>query len=213
MNRNYIVLVVIAVGLAIGMLLMEPSNQTKEIEPFKLAIAYNDPSRFLTIDEITDRLIKKDPGLILIDVRTADQFKTFSIPGAINIPVDSLLSFSSLEIIKNPELDKVIFSNADALSDQAWIICTRLAMPKVFVLKGGVNNWFKSIVQVTEPSPTAPSEAFDNYSFRLAANQYFYGAPASSVSPGAENEKTVRPVQKNVETKRSVPAAASGGGC
>lgn len=213
MNRNYIVLTVIAVALAIGMLMMDRSKKPKEIEPVNLAIAYNDPSRFLSVDEVTDRLVKKDPGMVLVDVRPADQYKTFSIPGSVNIPVDSLLSVQALDIFRKKELDKVIYSNSDVLSDQAWILCTRLSLPGVFVLEGGVNNWFKSIVQVSEPLPGAPNEAFDLYSFRLGANQYFYGAKETAPVTPSDNTPKPKPVQKKLEIQRVEPAVESGGGC
>lgn len=212
MNRNYIALAVIAIGFAIGILLMDRDKQVREIDPELLAIAYNDPSRFLSVDEVTDRLVKKDPGFILIDVRPSDQFKMFSIPGAVNIPADSLFTPSSIEILKRKELDKVLYSNSDVLSDQVWLLCTRLEMPSVFVLEGGVNNWFHSIVRATEPPLTATQSDYDTYSFRLAANQYFFGKK----EPVVEKEKVAQPkpaVAKEVPVKRSEPAAETGGGC
>jgi sulfur-carrier protein adenylyltransferase/sulfurtransferase len=213
MNRNYIALAVIAIGLAIGILIMDRDKQVREIDPELLAVAYNDPSRFLSIDEVTDRLVQKDPGLILIDVRPADQFKLFAIPGAVNIPIDSLFTPSSMDLLKRKELDKVLCSNSDVWSDQAWLLCTRLEMPSVFVLEGGVNNWFHSIVQATEPPVTAPQDEHDIYSFRLAANQYFFG---KKEMPVAEQEKTAKPktpVAKQAPVLRSEPAAETGGGC
>ncbi len=142
MNRNYIVLVIIAIGLAIGILLMDNTERINEIDPETLAVNYNDPSRFLSIDEVTDRLVRKDPGMLLIDVRPADQFKLFAIPGAINIPVDSLLTSSTLDLMSMDEMDKVLYSNSGVTSDQAWLLMERLDMPAVFVMEGGVNNWF-----------------------------------------------------------------------
>lgn len=213
MNRNYIALAVIAIGLAIGILLMDRDKQTREIDPELLAIAYNDPSRFLTVDEVTDRLVKKDPGLLLIDVRPADQFKMFAIPGAVNIPVDSLLTASSMDILKRKELDKVLYSNSDVWSDQAWLLCTRLEMPSVFVLEGGVNNWFHSIVQATEPPATAPQKEHDIYSFRIAANQYFFGNKELPDAIKANTTKTETAAVKEAPVKKSKPAAETGGGC
>lgn len=210
MNRYYIALTILAVGLAVGILLMDRNKQIKEIEPLNLAIAYNDPSRFLSVDEVTDRIIKEDPGLVLIDVRPADQYKKFAIPGSINIPYDSLFTTSSLDLLKRKELDKVFCSNSAVWSDQAWLLCTRLEMPAVFVLEGGVNNWFNSIVQATEPSATAPREAFDRYSFRLAANQFFYGVEKKAEAPITKPTVTVA---KPAPVKRSEPAAETGGGC
>ncbi len=206
MNRNYIVLVVIAIGLAIGILLMDNTKRNNEIDPETLAVNYNDPSRFLSIDEVTDRLVRKDPGMLLIDVRPAEQYKLFAIPGAINIPIDSLLTSSTLDLMSMVEMDKVLYSNSGATSDQAWLLMERLDMPAVFVMEGGINNWFKNIVQATEPSESAPQEEFDVYSFRLAANQYFYG---SSDKPKSAEIKVV----KKAPVVRKAPAPESGGGC
>lgn len=206
MNRNYIVLVIIAVGLAIGILLMDRTEQKQEIDPETLAINYNDPSRFLSIDEVTDRLVRKDPSMLLIDVRPADQYKMFAIPNAINIPLDSLMANSTLEMMRRPEMEKVIYSNSGVISDQAWLLMERLNMPSVFVMEGGVNHWFKNIVQASVPPTVASQEEFDLYSFRLAANQYFYGS--------AEKPKpTEIKVAKKAQVIRKAPEPESGGGC
>lgn len=206
MNRNYIVLVIIAIGLAIGILLMDNTERINEIDPETLAVNYNDPSRFLSIDEVTDRLVRKDPAMLLIDVRPAEQYKLFAIPGAINIPVDSLLTSSTLDLMSMVEMDKVLYSNSGVTSDQAWLLMERLDMPAVFVMEGGVNNWFKNIVQATEPSYSAPQEDFDVYSFRLGANQYFYGSSDKPKSAEAT-------VAKKAPVVRKAPAPESGGGC
>lgn len=206
MNRNYIVLVIIAVGLAIGILVMDRTEQIQDIDPETLAVNYNDPSRFLSIDEVTDRLVSKDPGLLLIDVRPAEQFKMFAIPNAINIPLDSLLANSTLELMRMTEMDKVLYSNSGVSSDQAWLLMERMNMPSVFVMEGGLNNWFKSIVQASAPPSTASREDFDLYSFRLAANQYFYG---SAQKPTSAEIK----VAKKTQVIRKAPEPETGGGC
>ncbi len=204
MNKTYIILISIAAALAIGILFMDDNRPAKQVDLKTLTVEYNDPSRFLDIDEVTDRIIQHDPGLLLIDVRPQDQFAMFSIPGAINIPVDSLLTETSLGYLQQPGLDKVLYSNSGALSDQAWLVCRRLDISDVFVLEGGVNNWFASIVQPVAPIETAPLEVFNTYAFRMAAKQHFY------------RQKESVPVQtekKNVIVRRAAPSIKSGGGC
>lgn len=214
MNRNYIVLAVIAIGLAIGILLMDNTEQRREKDPAALAVSYNEPSRFLSIDEVTDRMINEDPAIILIDVRPAEQFNQFSIPGAINIPVDSILTSTSLDLFRIKGLDKVLYSNSDVWSDQAWLLLERLEMPTVFVLEGGVNHWFNSIVQAQEPAVSAPTEQHDLYSFRKAAFQHYYGAPVeASVTDKALTAAPKTKAPKSVPVTRQEPAVESGGGC
>jgi rhodanese-related sulfurtransferase len=186
---------------------MPAKDSAKQTQPELLLTAIDDPSRFLTTDDITDRLVKKDPALMLIDIRPAVQFNAFSIPGALNIPIDSLLSASAQEMLNQNGMDKVFYSNADVTSDQAWIICKRLGMQRIYVMQGGVNKWFNTIVKAEKPAESAPGKAFDLYQFRIAARQHFFGNSEMAAAPKGETNK-----EKVIVVKKA-SGAKSGGGC
>jgi rhodanese-related sulfurtransferase len=207
MKKRYLLLAGIIIALGVGILFMPAKDATKQTQPELLLAAIDDPSRFLTTDDITDRLVKKDPAMMLIDVRPESQFKAFSIPGAINIPVDSLLSGSAQEMLKQKEMDKVFYSNADVTSDQAWIICKRIGLQRIYVLQGGVNKWFNIIVKAEKPAESAPTEALDLYQFRMAASQHFFGSREMASKPNVVAQK------KKVTVVKKSSEAASGGGC
>jgi rhodanese-related sulfurtransferase len=207
MNKRYLLLAGIIITLGVGILFMPAKETAKQTQPELLLSAIDDPSRFLTTDDITDRLVKKDPALLLIDVRTPGEFNAFSIPGAINIPVDSLLSASAQEFLDQKEMDKVFYSNSDVTSDQAWIISKRMGMPRIYVMQGGVNKWFNTIVKAEKPAETAPTEAMELYHFRMAACQHFFGSPEMDASPIVVAEK------KTVHVVKKSSGAKSGGGC
>jgi len=207
MNKRYLLLAGIIIALGVGILFMPAKDTAKQTQPALLLAAIDDPSRFLSTDDITDRLVKKDPALLLIDVRPASQFKTFSIPGAINIPVDSLLSASAQETLNQKEMDKVFYSNADVTSDQAWIISKRTGLQRIYVMQGGVNQWFSTIVKAEKPAETASGSALELYQFRIAACQHFFGSPEMAATPKAGAEK------KMVKVVKKASGAASGGGC
>ncbi|MFZ4548015.1 MAG: rhodanese-like domain-containing protein [Bacteroidales bacterium] len=205
MNKKYLLLASIVLLLGLGMLFMPDKTNDKQMQPELLLSAIDDPSRFLTTDNITDRLVKKDPALVLIDVRPAKQFEAFAIPEAINIPIDSILSASAQDILNQKEMDKVFYSNSDVTSDQAWILCKRAGMNRIYVLQGGINKWFGNIVKAEKPTEAEPTENMQLYQFRIAARQYFYGSNQTASQPSVEKKK-VRTVKKTTE-------AASGGGC
>ena len=207
MNKRYLLLAGIIIALGIGILFMPAKDTAKQTQPGLLLTAIDDPSRFLTTDDITDRLVKKDPALVLIDVRPESQFKAFSIPGAVNIPVDSLLSVAAQEMLNQKEMDKVFYSSSDVTSDQAWIICKRIGVQRIYVMQGGINNWFSTIVKAEFPSQTEPSSAIELYQFRTAARQHFFGSPDMAVTPQAAADT------KKVNVVKKTPGAASGGGC
>ncbi len=205
MNRTYIILTVIALSLALGILIIGERKTNKETRPQSLSVNYNDPSRFLSSDEITDRLIKGDPSLLLIDVRPSDQYTNFSIPGSLNIPLDSLLNEASIDMLNVQNMDKVLISNSDLWSDQAWLLCTRLGISDVFVMEGGINNWFNTIAKLQDVPLTAPQEVIDLHSFRAAANKHFFGTGEISSATVASQPRIV-PVKKT-------PKPGSSGGC
>ena len=206
MNKKYLLLAGIIIVLGIGILILPQRDDRKQMKPESLLAAINDPSRFLTTDDITDRLVKKDPALILIDVRTAAEFNAFAIPGAINIPVDSLLSASAQEQMSQKGIDKVFYSSSDVTSDQAWIICKRQEVDRIYVLRGGVNEWFNTIVKAVKPPETASAKAIELYQFRIAACQHFFSNPEMAVTPVTAEKRKVTVVKKPAR-------AASGGGC
>ena len=207
MNKRYLLLAGIIIALGVGILFMPAKDTAKQTQPELLLAAIDDPSRFLTTDDITDRLVKKDPALMLIDVRPESQFKAFSIPGAINIPTDSLLSATAQEMLNQKAMDKVFYSNADVTSDQAWIILKRTGIQRIYVMQGGVNKWFNTIVKAEKPAESAPSEALELYQFRMAACQYFFGSPELASAPKVTADK------KKVSVVKKKSEAASGGGC
>jgi len=207
MNKRYLLLAGIVIALGLGMLFMPQGIDNKQMKPELLLAAIDDQSRFLSTDEITDRLVKQDPALMLIDVRPSAQFNAFAIPGAINIPVDSLLTASAQEQMSLKGKDKVFYSNADVTADQAWIICKRTGMQRIYVMRGGINRWFSTIVKAEKPAETAPVQDFELYQFRMAACQHFFGNPVN------ETQETATAPKKGTTVVKKPATRSSGGGC
>jgi hypothetical protein len=119
-----------------------------------------------------------------------------------------------MEQLQNPEwndylfqknMDLVLYSNSDLTADQAWILCTRLGCKNLYVMKGGLNEWYKCIMKPSIPAETAPTEEFDLYSFRLAASQYFGGGTDANVQ--AESPKN------DIKITKQKKRTATAGGC
>merc|ERR1711879_332387 len=119
---------------------------TGELTPEKLLTAINDNSRYISSDQIAHRLIESDPSVLLIDVRDTASFKQYSLPGATNIPLDSLLSPSWAGFLDQDFVTKVFYSNGSVYAAQAWTLATRLGYKNVYILKGGLNNWVETIL-------------------------------------------------------------------
>lgn len=205
MSKTYIFITIIAVfGAAVLLFLPERSIQS-EIEPEVLFKEINNPSRYLSVDHVAQRIIEQDPSILLIDVRPEDQYNEFSMTRSINVPLDSVLLSEQEEYLNRDDLDVVLYSNDDLYADQAWILCTRLGYKNLYVMKGGLNEWFAKILNPIEPPQTAPIEEYDLYTFRLAAKQYFLGGTAIEIDSDFK--------EKNIIVKRRTKKSVTAGGC
>ena len=193
--------------LALGLVVLPKKKEMKETDPKTLLSAIVEKSRYLSVDLVTHQIIENDPTLLLIDLRTADQFKLFALPGAVNIQPDSLLTATTLELMNQPGKDKVLFANSDLISEKAWLIATRSSVTRIYVMKGGMNEWFNTIIKEKPANSAASSTELDLISFRKAARQFFIGAGETASAP-------VKPkVKEKVQVIRKAPEASSGGGC
>ena len=206
MERKYTILAVLLIVLALGLVILPKKKELKETDPKVLLSAITEKSRFLSADQVTHRIIEKDPTLMLIDIRQANQFKAFALPGAINIQPESLLTAATMELLNQPGKDKVLYANSDLPAEKAWLIGTRYSINRLYILKGGLNEWYNTIIKPADAPSTASSADLDLLSFRNAARQYFTGAGQTSETTSAK-----APVKINVV--RKAPEAKSGGGC
>jgi len=207
MERKYTILAVLMIVLALGLVVLPKKKEMKETDPKVLLSAITEKSRFLSVDLVTHRIIENDPTLLLIDLRPVNEFKAFALPGAINIQPDSILSASTLELLNQPGKDKVLYANSDLTAEKAWLLGTRYSVYRLYIMKGGLNEWYNTIIKPGDASLAASSADLDLSNFRNAARQYFTGAGQ------APQEQTTKKTPEKVNIIRKAPEAASGGGC
>ena len=84
-----------------------------------------------------DRLIAS-----IIDVRSEADYNLFHIANSVNIPaVDIKTIIPSLLADQTPNKVHVIVSNDETTATEAWKILVAEAVPNVYILEGGINNW------------------------------------------------------------------------
>ena len=203
MNRNYIYLTLLMLILAIGTLMIKKEGELKQIEPQQLLSELVQPTRYVSTDQVAKMIIQGDPSLEMIDVRSAEEYNKFSLPRAINIPLDSLLNSNSLLYFGIPGTKVVFISNDDLAADQAWVLTKRLGFKSTYVMTGGLNRWMETIIEPTEPAEEEPTTAFETYAFRKGAQLYF---------TGAKSENVEAPKMK-VEVQRRKKTTVAAGGC
>ena len=214
MSKRYIFLAMILLGAAFVLMIIPEKEKSNQVDPELFLVEINDQARFLDTDLIAKRIIDADPSLFLIDVRSLYEYEEYALPGAVNIPVEELLLSQWEDYFSQDAIDVVFYSNSDVYADQAWALCAQLGYENLYVMKGGLNIWFKTIMMPEMPTEGSPSEYFDLYSFRKGASLYFGGSVpdvAVAVEKSAGESKSAPAAKKTVVVKKKVKKQAEGG--
>lgn len=204
MNRKYLFLSILLVGLGVIMAFLPQKKYMIEISPNNLLLELGDDTRYVSTDEVAHFLIEADPQVQLIDVRSVEEYSKYSLPGAINIPLDSILNPNIEGYFYQEGMKTVFFSNGTVYASQAWMLYKRKAVKNIYIMKGGLNEWVETILRPKMPDATASQDAFNLYETREAASQFF-GGGSTDVAP-ASASKAPRPV-----ARRKAKKAAKGG--
>lgn len=207
-NLNYIVAASAILIFGVGLIFLPEKVNKKELDPQEMLLELQNARRLVDVEDITDRMVNEDPSLILVDVRDSLAFEDFTLPGAINIPLENILDTENDDYFGREELDIVLFSNDHFLAEKAWVLQKRQNENPLFILEGGLNQWTKEILLAEAPPENASNEVLEAYAFRAGARKFFVGASkpiAVTTAPPIVVErpkKSITVLPKKVEKKR-----------
>jgi len=138
---------VLLVGLAILLAFMpNPSSKTFKLKPDELLSKSASDEIYFTVDEVARFVNTEDSTVQLIDVRSANEFEKCNIPGSVNIPFDDLLNPFWSGYFSQKNIRTVFYGNSDQLANATWTIATGIGSENCYVLKDGLNEWFKTVM-------------------------------------------------------------------
>lgn len=210
LSKRYIILASVMFILALGLLFLPTYEKNETITAKDLLAQVLNPERYISSDELADKIINKDPSIVLVDIRSEKEFNDYSLPNSMNIPFDKILSEDYEGYLDQDQYEIVLFSNENLISDQAWLLLTRSGYKNLHVLEGGINGWYNTILNPPKPTEGMPKEAFILQDFRLAAAQYF-GVGVKRVEK--EVVKPKKKVVKRVVPKKKKKKRKPEGGC
>jgi rhodanese-related sulfurtransferase len=101
---------------------------------------------YFSVDQVARMMNNEDSTIQIIDLRSPTQFKECNIPGSINIPYPDLLNPIWEGTFNQRRIKKIFYGNDDQTSTYAWTILSGLGYKNNLVMKGGLNEWFKTIL-------------------------------------------------------------------
>jgi len=151
-TRQQLSVILLLLGLVLAFLPLS-GKYSFHGKPDELLTAVLDENIGFTADQVARFLVSEDSTVQLVDLRPAEEFNHFSIPGAINMPYSSFLS-NDLENILNRDNRTIFYSNGDLESGYALVIARGLGCKNCYIMKGGMNEWY-SMVMNSEFSGTS----------------------------------------------------------
>ncbi len=181
---HYLTLVLLILALIIALV---PQNTTR---PYKLTAEQllseiRTGTQFVSPDEVADKIVQKDPSIQLIDVRNPREFDMFSLPGAINIPLQDILSENNFDILNQGTRMNILYSNGSTEANEAWLLTRQLGYQNNYVLQGGLNYWMETILNPIKPGGVVSNDEIARYDFRKAASMALGGGDVSAIAPAS----------------------------
>jgi rhodanese-related sulfurtransferase len=143
--RLTISIVLAGIGLILAFL---PFNAAKtfKLKPTELVEISANDDMYFTVDEVARFVNNEDSTIQLIDLRSKSEFMESNIPGSINIPYYDLLNPNWEGYLNQDKVRNVYYSNGDETANMAWTIISGLGYTNSFVMKGGMNEWYKTVM-------------------------------------------------------------------
>ena len=201
-KKRYYIITGVVILLGFILLFLPHKKNRGELTPEQLLLAISNEDRFYNPDEVARLIISEDPSIQLIDVRNAEEYSKFSLPGAINIPLSSILDKDKKgnliwEGYLNDETKTtILYSNGSVYANQAWMLTKRLNFKNDYVMKGGLNKFFDDIIYAKKPLNSAAEEEHQTFQFRKAAAMFFGGGGVETSTVSETSPITKTPPKK-----------------
>jgi rhodanese-related sulfurtransferase len=171
-TREKFSIILLCLGVILALLPLT-SNRSFIVKPHKLLSEVLDGRTYFSVDQVAKFVTSEDSTIQIIDLRQPEEFSYMNIPGSINIPYDKLLEKDPGSFLGNQNIRYIFYSNGDFDSNYALVIAKGLNYKNIYSMKGGLNEWFNSIINsnFTGEKITARENAL--YETRTKAKKMF----------------------------------------
>ncbi len=166
MRKLYIAAVAFAFVLIISVTLI-PDSQKRLHNKLNRELADQSityPS--VSIDKLAYEMGSNYYRMNLIDVRSAEAFKTYHLPFAINIPVEQLTDRKWSEILNQKNKVNYYIADDQHTAHEAFLLARHLGEAESYILLNTSDDFKKLFTNLTIPGPNADKQTVNDYHFR-----------------------------------------------
>jgi rhodanese-related sulfurtransferase len=137
---------VLLVGLGVLLAFVPTRSNSFKMKPTELVQKSAIENMYFSADEVARFVNTEDSTIQLIDIRGEQEYKFCNIPGSVNIPIADLLNPEWKEFLAQKNIRNVFYGNSDEMANIAWTLATGMQYENSFVMKGGLNGWFETVM-------------------------------------------------------------------
>lgn len=141
-----------AIFLTLGIilaLLPLSANRPLSAKPDKLLSELLTENSYFTVDQVARFIVSEDSTVQIIDLRSGDEYSKLNIPGSVNIPYDEIFNIDRSGLLNRKDIKTILYSNGDVVANYALVIAKGMTYTNIFTMKGGMNEWFNTIMNTS----------------------------------------------------------------
>ncbi|MBI5403861.1 MAG: rhodanese-like domain-containing protein [Ignavibacteriae bacterium] len=167
----------------------------------ELALITGNAVDHVKVDELADWIIQGKSDYRIIDLRTEKEFAEYHIPGAENIPMQTL---DKADLMKNEKI--ILYSEGGIHSAQGWMILKAKDFKGVYILFGGLEEWNEKILFPKIPENATPEQlaAFEKIK---EVSKFFGGTPQTGSTADVKDKPKVQ--APKLEAPTTTPGTTS----
>jgi rhodanese-related sulfurtransferase len=146
MNSRYALSIILLSLGAILAFLPPSARYSLHGSPEKLLNELSDESNYLTADQVARIVVTEDSTAQLIDLRSPEEFNSFSLPGAINIPYNLFLEQDLESYLNRQGVRTIFYANGDCYANYALTLARGMGFKNCFTMQGGINAWYRVVM-------------------------------------------------------------------
>lgn len=144
-TREKLSVILLSLGILLALLPLTGSRSFT-VKPQRLLSEALDEKSWLTVDQVARFVATEDSSVMIIDLRTPEEFNILNIPGSVNIPYVQFIETAPGTITGSDNKKNILYSNGDHDANNAFIIAKGLKLKNIYVMQGGLNEWFNTVM-------------------------------------------------------------------
>jgi rhodanese-related sulfurtransferase len=127
--------------------------------------------KLMTSDELAFRIIDNEKKLQIIDFRSPNEFKKLNLPKSHSFTFNNLFEKDAQKVLALKNKINVFIADDELTARKAAVIAYKLGYEDVVILKGGLNEFKKVILEFKGPEKITKRYEEDTYHFREKASK------------------------------------------